>query len=787
MTRVIVIGLLVCFLSLACVLGVAQQKAITPSKPSAHTIPPVGSTETAVPSPPPTWTTYTNGNYVNDLAVDREGNLWAATFGGLVKWTVDGVYEKFTTADGLPDNNVGSVAVAPDGTVWLGFFEDGLAAFDGTDPAGPKIGRTFTTADGLPDDHVRDVAVAPDGTVWFSTYGNVITRFDGASWTTYTTMDGLPGGSISADISVAPDGTVWVYTRGEISCFDGQTTTGETWTPYIADGLSSGDVQDISVATDGTIWIATAGCQVARLDNTRWITYTVGGGIKNCPDPNTIAAAPGSALWVGTQGGGLFYFDSTKPAYEAWVRYTERDGLLSNTIDDIAIAPDGAAWTGSWPGRGISRVERASSGTSKCTTYVTDDDLPIQWEDIVMTSDGMLWFFPEESDPSCFDPSASGGTPASGRGGEWVTCPGTGLGVTIEPSITQASDGSLWTLAGITDFNMRGFVPNVAHFDGTSWTVYRMNDSPATTLGNLTIAPDGSAWVGVYDHPVSLSYRGLGVARFEGSNAPGAEWTLYTTKDGLADNMVYDIDVATDGSLWFATREGVSRFESAGTLGSNWTTYDIDTLLPDIDDSSHTSWPCLITTPAGLMCYEVEAAVTCFNGETWTAYYKKADGFLKEPGRIIHILLNSAVDQDGTLWVGIPSGLAHFDGTTWMTYTAADDLLGHDIHAVAVASDGAVWVGTSNGAARFDGAAWTTYTTADGLADNYVADIFAAPDGSTWFVTDGSVSRFDGATWTTYTTADSLVNINIADIFAAPDGSLWFVTDSNLSRYGPPK
>jgi hypothetical protein len=85
-----VIALFICISSLACVLGTVPQGEIPPVESPAHTAgSPAASTATVVPivpaaSPVPsfTWTTYTTGDNVNDMAFDSAGNLWAATSGG---------------------------------------------------------------------------------------------------------------------------------------------------------------------------------------------------------------------------------------------------------------------------------------------------------------------------------------------------------------------------------------------------------------------------------------------------------------------------------------------------------------------------------------------------------------------------------------------------------------------------------------------------------------------------------------------------------------------------------
>ena len=50
---------------------------------------------------------------------------------------------------------------------------------------------------------------------------------------------------------------------------------------------------------------------------------------------------------------------------------------------------------------------------------------------------------------------------------------------------------------------------------------------------------------------------------------------IFTTADGLANNVVTRIVLDSRGYLWFCTREGLSRFD-----GHDFTTYGIDEGLP---------------------------------------------------------------------------------------------------------------------------------------------------------------------------------------------------------------
>lgn len=687
---------------MACTMGVIEQEALTPTPP------------------PPVWSIYTNGNDVHDLAFDQQGNLWAGTSGGLVKWMADGTYKKYTTLDGLPDNQVWGVATTPDGAVWVGTFDGGLARFEPSPGSGQDGTQwtIYTTSDGLPDNRAWDVATAPDGTVWVSTYASGVTRFEntntpGHTWTTFTIAQGLPSNDVH-DIATALDGAVWITTADcNVSYFDPSTGSGHNgahWTTHTFGGDTTYICPNtIAPLPGGAAWVSTT-AGLSYFDGVDWQTYTN----DDLGNIYAVTAADDGSVW-GTSQYGIFHF-TVDASGEAWTVYpiARPDDTL---LDNITLAPDGSVWvskrilhqkTRAWIGQGISRFDG-----SQWTEYVTDDELGASRVDnTVKTNDGMLWFF-TEGGVSCYNEG-------------WVPCPGDGVGIDISPSVTRAPDGAFWSLTH----------PGVSRFDGETWTTY--DDFPGASLGNLTIAPNGLVWVGTYSCAMRTGCTGHGVARFD-----GASWAIYVAADGLADDFVNDIAVADDGAVWFATRGGTSRLD-----GEMWTTYDLNTIFP-ANDLPYNEVRRVITTPDGLVCCELIGTVSCFDGQAWTAY-TEVDGLYVREGVGLNTILSTAVEQDGTLWVGTnEGGISHFDGETWTTYTVADGLGDNQINTIAVAPDGAIWVGTLYGVSRFDGASWTNLTTADGgpsknngLADNIVYDIVVAPDGALWFSTYSGVSRY---------------------------------------------
>ncbi|MBI5479983.1 MAG: hypothetical protein HY906_14045 [Deltaproteobacteria bacterium] len=149
---------------------------------------------------------------------------------------------------------VRAVVDLPDGT-WLAATPAGIAT-----PSG-----FVTTADGLPSDDVRSLAVDADGVVWAGT-GAGLARRDPTSgaWRAFLGADGLHHGDVLR-LGFDAGGTLLVATRMGASAFhpDGRRRYyfGRIWLP-------EDEVRGAARAADGTLFFATAG-GVARVEQRR--------------------------------------------------------------------------------------------------------------------------------------------------------------------------------------------------------------------------------------------------------------------------------------------------------------------------------------------------------------------------------------------------------------------------------------------------------------------------------------------------------------------------------------
>ena len=116
-----------------------------------------------------------------------------------------------------------------------------------------------------------------------------------------------------------------------------------------------------------------------------WTTYTTDDGlVSNMVHAMTVA--PDGTLWFGTVGGGVSHFDG-----ETWTNYSfDEMGVTevgSYGVMSLAVSPDGALWAGT----DLMGVFRYDGET--WTNYTEEDGLagePVS--SIAVTPDGALWF-----------------------------------------------------------------------------------------------------------------------------------------------------------------------------------------------------------------------------------------------------------------------------------------------------------------------------------------------------------------------------------------------------------
>ncbi len=252
------------------------------------------------------------------------------------------------------------------GSMWVGTsagaMEIGLATTE------PK--QVFTRKDGLANEYVFGIGVAPGGEVWFGTNAGGTSVWKDGNWETFFPMHGLADYWVYAYAFDAA-GRVWIGTWDGANLYDPAT---RRWTTF-HDELINIWVYGIDIDAQGRVWLGTEG-GVSMFHDGAWRSWThddglgaanllglpesdnTGLGTRNRHDlsiyvegqqtynPNYVFAVKvdntGRGIWFGTWGGGVSLFDGQA----SWTSYTDRDGLPGNVVYSIAQGADGLLWLG---------------------------------------------------------------------------------------------------------------------------------------------------------------------------------------------------------------------------------------------------------------------------------------------------------------------------------------------------------------------------------------------------------------------------------------------------------
>lgn len=464
---------------------------------------------------------FSNGNDIRGL-VFKGKELWAATGGGVVRFNVEeGSYRKFTTLDGLCDNDVRAIALDKQGVLWFGTEGSGVSSFDG------ENWHTFTIKDGLVSNYISVITIDAENNVWAGahtasesgTKPGGLSRYDGTKWRTFSTLNGFPNSDVTLiyqdmnrNFWIGFGGYsvkyyVWVnnlillkefspsngpigYTveamvedklnhfwfsgkgdwSGGISSYDGITFHDET-------ANVPGSASVMFLAGDGKIWFGGAG--VKSFNGSQWLTIATRDLLGG--DVTAIAQDQEGNMWFGT-GNGIIRFNGKQ-----FDRYLAPDNLVSNVVRAVVQDKKGNMLFGTY--NGIS-----SYGDTRWQVFFKQNGLP-------------------------------------------------GYAVT---SFTRDGSGIIWSFIS----------PGVVYYDGILWQTF-----PNKISNNLitSVAADkaGNVWFGTV---------GNGVVRYDGQN-----FKTFTKQDGLLSDNMDKVFSDNNGTVWITKFfQGINSYD-----GTEWKTFII--------------------------------------------------------------------------------------------------------------------------------------------------------------------------------------------------------------------
>ncbi|HSE42248.1 MAG TPA: two-component regulator propeller domain-containing protein [Acidobacteriota bacterium] len=338
------------------------------------------------------------------------------------------------------------------------------------------------------------------------------------------------------------------------------------------------------------------------------------------------------------------------------------------------------------------------------------------------------------------------------------------------------------------------------------------------TKGGLNLWKDGKfVRHGSIERVVALSEDDAG--NLWAGNSKGGLWRfrddkseVFSTKDGLINNIIGSILKDRAGNVWVGTNGGgLSRWKNGSFESFQITSSDQNFAL--YEDREGSLWIGLVPgglhrladgafvtfgTKEGLPHDQVWSVHESSRGGVWIATsngvtHKQKEGgwitYTKSNGLSSNLITAVYEDSQGYLWAGTDdSGLNRCKDGKCVTFTRqpAASLIPEDrIWALQEDRNGGIWVGTNGaGAYLLKNGKFIDYTDSQGLADNDVHAIVQEADDSLWFGTEGGgLNHFKSGKFQAYTTRNGLSNDGILALYIDSEGILWIGTREGLNRF----
>jgi signal transduction histidine kinase/ligand-binding sensor domain-containing protein len=369
--------------------------------------------------------------------------------------------------------------------------------------------KSYGPADGLPATFIQQVTRDSRGFVWFATRDG-LSRFDGVRFITYGVEQGLPNPTVNYLLE-ARDGSYWIATNG------GGVVRMDPATPWTS-GSDAG-ASAASAASDATD-AAAATAPLFRI-------YSMGED-QFANRVNALFEDRHGRIWAGTDAGVLRLDRDTEPhaaggtSSDASAQFKpiplDYHAPLATAggagVHSIAEGPDGTLWFGM--GWGLYRYSpdgRRAHFTIQPT--IRGDNT----YDLLFDHDGRLWLGHQTGLIILQPPNDTAGT----RSGPVPSRPLISQQHQHQPALPFDTPMQLPTREGEHAWygvSIRGFTPGVTAF---------------------ATFPDGHIWFG----------SSGGLVEFDGQR-----FRLYTTAEGLSDQVVTSLAADEDDNLWVATMAG---------------------------------------------------------------------------------------------------------------------------------------------------------------------------------------------------------------------------------------
>jgi ligand-binding sensor domain-containing protein/signal transduction histidine kinase len=547
------------------------------------------------------------------------------------------------------------------------FFAYGAYALDPNEAVSRYIHDEWGTEQGYPGGAVYAITQT-DGYLWIGT-SNGLVRFSGFNFRLIQETNSalLPEGPV---LGLTPDASDNLWIRPEnpsLLCYrNGTLRNVSAGLPRPETGVTA-----MCRAKDGGILLASLSNGIVRYNQGKFTQLALASRLSNLLVISIAEAADGT-IWIGTRDSGLFTLRGGQISRVA-------PELSDKKINCLLHANDRLLWIGTddgvarWDGSQVTHAAlRRPLDRVPALAMIQDRESNI-W---VGTSKGLVRLSPQGVET-----------------GELVS----GQAVL---AVFEDREGNLWS----------GTEHGVERLRDSAFITYgRSAGLPSDTNGPVYVDAQDRTWFapiggGLYwldngqvgsageaglSKDVVYSIAGRNDELWVGRQRGGLTHLIprhgaflsqtYTRAHGLAQNSVYSVYEARDGTVWAGTLSGgLSKFS-----GGKFETYTIDSGLASNTIAS------ILETSDGTMWFATPNGLSALWDGRWTSYAVR-DGL---PSENVNCLLE---DSSGVLWIGTAQGLAFRGSGHIQIAIGAPGLLQEQILGLAEDHNGNLWIATSN-------------------------------------------------------------------------------------------
>ena len=501
------------------------------------------------------------------MCVGPQGEILFASYqDGIVRFS-KGRFETLVRSADLPTLVI-SMAVAPDGKVWMGTRGQGLFYL--------ADGRVSSITKGLPDKKINSILVTNKRELWVST-DNGLARLNENEFSQMSNdLEHIQASAMVRD----RDANVWVGTSIGLI----RVAPGGAYLAVRDDKRFAQPVSALFEDREGNLWVGTIR-GMERLRDSAFTTYSVAGGLP-ANNNGPLYVDPEGRTWFAPAEGGLYWMK------EGRVESIKDLGLEKDVVYSIDGGKDDL-WIGRQHG-GLTHLH-FKDGRLAAETYTQRQGL----------AQNSVYAVHENRDGTVWAGTLSGGLSWFRRGSFRMYTMANGLGSNSVSTILEGSDGTMWI----------GTPNGLNALSNEQWRMYTARDGlPPGNVNCLLEAPEGVLWIGTVNGlalmragtvllpqggPPALHEQVVGIA----ADKTGSVWIatvnhiLQIDRDKMIGNEVNDETVREyDLKDGLGSTHGVKRQKSvvADSLGRIWFSTDAGLSFVDPKPISFRSAPALV-------------------------------------------------------------------------------------------------------------------------------------------------------------------------------------------------